>query len=90
MTAAVPSGGPPSPSLLVPVAVIPEQAGTKMLEFFGGDKGNLFAEWQSGDQLRQNQALIQRCHGVCQSQQAVVHQLEAQARSPPELAPTAR
>ena len=61
-----------------------------MLEFFGGDKGNLFAEWQSGDQLRQNQALIQRCHGVCQSQQAVVDQLEAQARSPPELAPTAR
>ena len=51
---------------------------TQMLEFFGGDGGNLVAEWQSGDRIRQNMAHIRRCEHVVAQQEAVVLALEAQ------------
>ena len=55
-------------------------AGTKMLEFFGGAGGNLLAEWQSGDKLRSNLALLQHAAAVAQQQEQTVRQLEAQLR----------
>lgn len=61
-------------------------AGTKMMEFFGGEAGNLLAEWQSGDKLRQNLAVIQRCEAVASQQEAIVRQLENQVRAETDAA----
>ena len=51
--------------------------GNKMMEFFGGG-AELFAEFNSGNKIRRNMAIVNQCKSVAHSQEQTVRALEAQ------------
>ena len=51
--------------------------GNKMMEFFGGG-AELFAEFNSGNKIRRNIAIVNQCKSVAHSQEQTVRALEAQ------------